>query len=1076
MTSLTAPYLYTEARINIEPTFPGATLHIHTGSSSFFSPRKRQRLENDQEQDEDAYSKKYLATESSIFFRRKERTPRSFLWRVLNDRQTLELQCVDLVQERATKQESLLTYSLSLPNPIRPNGIAFADPEDTDSLHIFVLTTSNELFTFTLKKDLLLRSTVPSSSDFDSASCYKSFSPSSFSFRYPHKLVSISSLELIISLHDGGLLRLTRKAGDNGANWRETFFSEGGWGSSLRGLIPWKGHNTVRYGNVDLEPATAAAIESSPDREHVFTISLDHSLKAWNAQTGKVGVQIDILGEPRREPNAGAQYLINPSQGTLMKVFHVSGQPDGDLYYIVTSSPKDRQFKFWAVRDADSAAYGIRDVQPSIKLIPPLDELMDTNAWQLADFDLKPGQGWRDTQLWVRARSGAVHRNFTLSFDLLSSHDDLEDAWRNKWVVVEEGSLSIERIVGQADFPRELSGDQSSVQSPSISDQWIDFLCFPGRFSSTMLETALYIYRKGRNQLTLSKPSESSKPLKERLAYAIASKVTLRHTTDGRPDYTQYISDISGQWTVFFGLVRHLHQRRSDSLSLALDPDSGLCWSIRADLIAPIRLCSELEIHRFNEEMFSTQDEGWILNSLPLADHLPDESSIHVARLLAAARSFRGHLSSAFNQKFTESSSVLALRVNDESTADPPESFLQELYTTCEFPSEVSDDEFNRLTDMMQDLGGLGELENDVFVAALDRLTEASRGNKGSHVLARYGDKTTIRGSQDALAVGRDILLDLLSLLVFISQDLEPDELAAGFDPAELYALIITKLREYNVLNWLAGKVRQESSKKRRDSVNNASQSPQPLTQPTLTLAESIFIGDWQDMKSPDESMPALITYWSRAWTFGPNVSAAYDGITAYIMANLLKHEDYRLAVDFDKYLPHNAWTTYLRGRLQLADGEYTYAAQYFTQSSHDLSAKGKVSSKDFDTASLLLPQQRDSFANGLPRFFLHVSSLFEDVRLLSHAADFSALALHHLEAESKSDFNSSIADLDKRKRSMQGSPASTKVDLAMEEIRLLRISELKEDILSRLLNSALQSGRFETAFDALTKFSNPAL
>ena len=50
------------------------------------------------------------------------------------------------------------------------------------------------------------------------------------------------------------------------------------------------------------------------------------------------------------------------------------------------------------------------------------------------------------------------------------------------------------------------------------------------------------------------------------------------------------------------------------------------------------------------------------------------------------------------------------------------------------------------------------------------------------------------------------------------------------------------------------------------------------------------------------------------------------------------------------------------------------------------------------------------------------------------------------------------------------------RVDLAMEEIRLLRTSEIKEDILSRLFNASLQTGRFRSAFDALVKFNNPAL
>ena len=219
MTTVIAPYLYTEAPLSIEPTHPNSTLHISTESAGLFSGRKRGRIEDsDAAQDEDSYAKRHLASEGSIFFRRKSRTPRSFVWRILQDRKVLELQCVDLVQAKTNTQESVLTYVLSFANPIRPNGIAFADPELHDALEIFALTTGNELFTFSLSKGILLKNAVPSSEDFDASSCYKCYKPTSFSFKHPYKLVATSSLELFISLHDGGLLRLDRAAADNGTD------------------------------------------------------------------------------------------------------------------------------------------------------------------------------------------------------------------------------------------------------------------------------------------------------------------------------------------------------------------------------------------------------------------------------------------------------------------------------------------------------------------------------------------------------------------------------------------------------------------------------------------------------------------------------------------------------------------------------------------------------------------------------------------------------------------------------------------------------------------------------------------
>lgn len=866
-----------------------------------------------------------------------------------------------------------------------------------------------------------------------------------------------------------------------GSHWRETFFSEGSWTSSFRGIIPWKGHNTVRFHDVDLEHNTAASIAPSPDKNHILTVTLDHTLKAWNGKTGKVGVQTDILGENHNEPQQTAQYLMNPSQGTLMQVTEVEGQPDGDAYYIVTNSPKDHQFKFWAVRDADSSTHGIRDVQPDIKLLPPIDELMNTNVWQLADFHVQPGPGWRNTSLWIRARSGAICRTFVLEFDLLAPTDDLEDAWKNNWVAVDDESLTIEQLMKAADYPSE--SPIASLGPVTSTNQWLSFLFYPGRLSAPMLETALYIYKKGLNLLKASaQKSDAEKPLKERLCAAITGKVGLERNSDGQLDYIKHEADVAAQWHVFFGLVRHLHSRRGDSLSLAFDSETGLAWHMRADQVCPIRTCSELEVLQLNEHIFTSEDDAWMHDSLPLARYLPDDKSVGIARLIAAAATFRSSLSREFQEGFHSASSADSLKVDSEIPDDHADDTynvrLQALYERTEIAQEVSDDEFNKLTDSMQDLGGLGELGNDLFLDALERLGATSRGVDDEQALTRYGDRTTIRGAQEALQRGHGVLLDLLALVVFMAGDLEPEELSPDFKPSELYMQIMRKLKEYQVLIWLATNVREEPRKHRRQSNEgalDASQDSKAPVEPTLTLFESIFIGDWQSMRFPNDSMSALITYWCQAWTFGPQLATAYSGVTAHIVSNLLKHGNVDLASDFLRFLPWNPWTCYLKARLYLAIGEYTFASEYFRQAAEEVSLD-RFNVATFDTSALLSPNAHGSFGQGLPRYYLHVAHLFETARLHSYTADFATLALDHHIEENESINDSSIADLDRRKRSMHGSPAAMKVDLAVEEIRLLRFQELKEEILGRLFNASLQSARYEQAFNALVQFGNPAL
>ncbi|KAF4549529.1 Nucleoporin Nup120/160-like protein [Elsinoe fawcettii] len=1083
MSTVIAPVLFTETRLNVQPTSSSSTFHISTESSSLFSSRKRLRNDVGPAVDDEEFFRRHLASETSIYFRSQEKVPRSILWRVLEEAKVLELQCVDLIQDQRATSESLLTFRLSFASPIRPNGVALADSRSHDALEVFVLTTSNELYTFSLRRDLLLRPAVPSTNDFDPSSVFKSYTLSSFSFRHPHKLVALNDLEILVSLGDGSLLHLQRRAGENGLAWREMYLAQGGIAKSLRGLIPWKAQNTVRHGSVDLSSTTATDLQVSPDGQHVFTVSLDHTLKSWTPKTGKTGFQIDLVGEEKTDGRAQQQYLIGPGQGTLLRVVEVENKPDGDSYYCVVWSPRHHQFKFWAIRDADSQEYGVRDVQSDIAFSPPLDDFMGTNVWQVADFDLKPGTAWRDTQLWVRVRSGSVVKMFTISFDLLASSDDLEYAWKHQWAAVAEDAATDSLLASLSDL--RLLSDSSSDDDISISstDDWLSYLLFPGRFPPHLLEIALSLYqRKSANGQPRAPAKDNGKSLQERLRDTIADKIT--GTQARSSDLAKYAEETAVQWRAFYQITKYLLQRQGESVTMALDRGTGLCWSIRNEQIAPIRSCSEIEVYQQNQSTFKEQEDEWLVNSMPLADSLPDDLSLSAARLFAAARSFRYNLSTYFNRSFSSMASTLALR-DAEADFSPRSrrsdiSPLQQLYDQCDLSGEVQQEDFERLTESVQDLGGLGELENNVFDYLLDRLSGQPKGQESEHALARYGDKATIRSAQEILVNGRETLLDVLSLVVFMSQDLETDELAKGFKPLSLYSTIAEKLREHDALLWMASNVRTEPVKARRSSDGDSlRQSQTAQQQPTMTVLESIFIGDWQSLPFPDEPLTSLLTYWCRAWTFGSNLIVNYDGVTAHVIGNLIKHEDYRLAYSFARFLPTNSWTTYLKARLYLGEGDYDYAAASFRRAAEDLSmtsSKKVTPVEAIDTANLISPTQRELFNAGLPRFFMHCCYLFEMVKLPSYAANFAELALAELYGQDDEALNSSFVEIDKRKRSLQDSPAAMQVDLAMEEIQLLKTSELKEDILSRLFTNALQTARYKTAFSALVKSTNPAI
>lgn len=220
MATITAPLLYRETRLNLDPPYAGSTIGITLpphSTSAFLSRPNGKRIvveDGNTSSDETSFARRHLAAnEASIFFRRKHPYPRTFLWRILDDRKVLELRSVDLTVDRHHKGEAILTLLLSFPNAIRPFGVALAEREDKDALNVFVVTTANELYTLDLHKDFFIR---PAATEVDIDAWCKICSPSAFSFRYPYRIVATSALELMVSLHDGGLLRLNRTPASDG--------------------------------------------------------------------------------------------------------------------------------------------------------------------------------------------------------------------------------------------------------------------------------------------------------------------------------------------------------------------------------------------------------------------------------------------------------------------------------------------------------------------------------------------------------------------------------------------------------------------------------------------------------------------------------------------------------------------------------------------------------------------------------------------------------------------------------------------------------------------------------------------
>jgi hypothetical protein len=925
--------LYTEARLNIEPAFPGSTIVFTLPASSLttFGSRigaKRSVLpERSVDQDEDAYTRRHLATAGSIYFRQHHAYPRSFLWRVLDNRKAIELQSVDLDHDASDRSEANLTLVLQFPSPVRPFCVAFAEPVDRDALTVFAITTANDLYVLTIPRDFFAN---PAASEQDIESWCKRSEPTLFSGRIPYRLVAVNVDELLVALDDGAICRIHWDK--DGKMWDGSRYQHNNW--SVRGLLSWKAQPTVRFENADLATSAAAAVTLSPDKQHIFSVCLDHTIRAWNVASGKLGVHMDLLGQNDRAlEKATSTYSIGPSQSSLMAI--IPGPPEGPAsglggaqYFLLTYSPKQHQFKLWGVRDANDSQHGLYDVCEDAELVPPIDELMNTTVWTLEEFHIVPGPaGWRGTELWLRARTGPSSRIYCLKFDPSDDADTLNTSWKNEWISVDAGPLTVDGLKKTPANPSEQDFDVAH-SDVDVHQQWLDFTFYPGRFSVATLETALLILRRGLGQAHVGKTARGS--LKERLCGTISALAS--HTQGNTGDIGRIEDVVATQWQAFYGLVRDLHKRRGESLAFVYDRQNGLPWLLLGDHLSAIRNCSDAEVSALNAVALSSSHQV----SAPLRKALSRPETRDVPKLLNAASSFRKRLPSYVQKEVQRQIEMDLLQSRSLTVVDRME--LVENHS--ELIQHVSDEDLSLL---VEELGTeVKNLSTETFLRAIQTLGHEGHGRINSRKqTTRFGLKALLRVSQETLDIDHNILLDLLVLVLVVFVELE-GEVPEDFDAPEIFMELLVQYKDCMTVSWLANTVwaHQTSTGPASEMLNRTlSENLKinkrlPLTQ---TVLEGIYGERAFDVPLPNEPKTSLLTHWSRGWIASVFKDGNYDSVVEDTMGILLFQKEYGLAMDFSKFLPDGNWATYLKGRLHVAQGENGLAAMCFRKVAYSL-------------------------------------------------------------------------------------------------------------------------------------------
>jgi nuclear pore complex protein Nup160 len=349
------------------------------------------------------------------------------------------------------------------------------------------------------------------------------------------------------------------------------------------------------------------------------------------------------------------------------------------------------------------------------------------------------------------------------------------------------------------------------------------------------------------------------------------------------------------------------------------------------------------------------------------------------------------------------------------------------IYDSTGFGEAISTNVFERLEADLAPFGGIAGLNNELFLSVLELLAYKSKKSKSSLRTTIFGNLLLEAGTTDTLLTQQQLLTDLLTLAIFVEGELSQEDDQKSFDASEIYYQIALILTLCNRNLWLAlhrrrvplaisGAQDQHSISILEDALSKAVR-PQPAVEKPLMYLITDQLAEIEE------------------WASGKDTLDPEDG-AVYLMCEMLKHEEYDLAAEFLVYMPATAWSSYVKGRLAVAQGDFDTAAFYLKKATYGLAHGKAVGNLVALSAGLLSSLDAESFNNGLPAYLHHVATLFDSAKAYDQVAHFARLALKH---------------------ELGGNP-------------------LRKELLLRLFNAELEMARFRRALDTLVQLSDPAL
>jgi len=583
------------------------------------------------------------------------------------------------------------------------------------------------------------------------------------------------------------------------------------------------------------------------------------------------------------------------------------------MFYLLTYSPANGgMFKLWAATDDKTASYTrLVDLYPDdiLQVQPP----SLNGLWVITDFTLSSTSKDKPNEysLWLLWKSNTSFKLQNLVFSLEKMTETFT-GWMN---AAPEVITSV-----KARTPTTATMDD-------VVSYWSEWIFQAGRFSDSVIETALRLYLK--NYTDNEQEVSENGPLYKRVHGAIELVLDKRSRMIDEDEVLEddlYKRDAEVQWSQFYRLCTEFDKQRLEALSLCVDPASGVAYVANADAVTILREGTDAEILSGNLGVANAN----AITSLQMRsndrikDVLAGDLCADVTRLLQSAAALKQALREPVFDDCVAALQDEVLKPPTASVADR----IDALFDRC-FEGQIPATLHQNLLDAFQQFDNLEK----AFEALISSLTNWEKPS-GQSKLTTFGEKLLLKGSQEMIHVNYTLLFDMILLLVYLYATVELND----FNTMDrIFSKILQLLREHEVLAWLSknswptSKLDEEGEKQIRQSLarlrnSDAKSIPQVHNSPVLQIL-------LDENSGPPPLAPGLgartLTSTIRRFLSGVEMGN-YDDAVTHIASRLLRMNVGKLASDFSPYLPITHWGCYMKARIALVNDQPHDAASYF--------------------------------------------------------------------------------------------------------------------------------------------------